>query len=265
MNLPLLLRLIGMGLRRQLVYRVAMWAGLATNLFFGLIRAMVLTALYQGQGSVNGMNLAQAITYAAVTQATLAFLTIFGSWDVMRTVYSGAIAGDLMRPLDFYWHWFGRDAGSSLVNLVGRGLVFMLLFRLFYPVALPPDGVAWLGFAVSLFLGWWISFSWRFLVNLAAFWTPDALGVGRALFGMSQLFSGFIMPLRLMPDGFRAFCLLTPFAQIVNAPVEVYLGLLSGAEMVRTLAWQVVWALLLFGVAQFVYRAGVRRLVLQGG
>jgi ABC-2 type transport system permease protein len=108
-NLLLFFRLVEMGVRRQLVYRTAMWAGLATNLFFGLIRAMVLTALYQGQDSVNGMGLAQAITYAAVAQATLAFLNIFGSWDVMRAVYDGAIAGDLMRPINFYWHWLGAN------------------------------------------------------------------------------------------------------------------------------------------------------------
>ncbi|MBP7228044.1 MAG: ABC-2 family transporter protein [Longilinea sp.] len=265
MTLLLFGRIVGMGLRQQMAYRLAMWAGLATNLFFGLLRVIVLIALYQAQLSVNGMSLQQAITYSAVAQSVIAFLTVFGSSDLMRTVYSGAIATDLMRPVGFYGYWLARDFGGSLVNLVGRGLVFLLLFRLFYAVDLPNDVIAWLCFGVSLALGWWVSFSWRFLVNLASFWTPDALGVGRALFGISQLFSGFIMPLRLMPDWFRQWSEFTPFPSMVNTPIEVYVGLLSGAELWRALLWQAGWALALFGVAQLVYAAGIRRLVLQGG
>lgn len=32
---------------------------------------------------------------------------------------------------------------------------------------------------VAMFLSWMIGFSWYFLINLAAFWTPYAAGIGR--------------------------------------------------------------------------------------
>ena len=57
----------------------------------------------------------------------------------------------------------------------------------------------------------------------------------------------------------------TPFPSMVNAVVEVYMGVLSGPEIARTLLVQALWAVLLFTAGQAVLRVGVRRLVVQGG
>ena len=251
--------------KRQMAYRTAMWAGLATNLFFGILRAAVMYALYQGKPAVNGLSMAGAVTFVALTQAMIAFTSIFGSTDIMKTVYSGDISTELLRPMNFFGYWLARDLGGSLVNLAGRGIFFMAVFGLIYAVSLPNGAVGWLGFLISLGLGWLISYSWRFLVNLAAFWTPDAAGVGRGLFGLAQILSGFFIPLRLLPDWFSRFCAFTPFPFMVNTPVEIYLGILSGTELINAILWQAAWLVVLFLLAQVVYHAGIKRLTLQGG
>ena len=110
-----------------------------------------------------------------------------------------------------------------------------------------------------------ISFSWRFLVNLSAFWTPDARGIGRFAFILSWFMSGFLMPLRFFPDWFVRFCNLTPFPSMVNTVIEVYLGVLAGPALWRALLGQVLWIAILFALSRLVLRAGVRQLVIQGG
>jgi ABC-2 type transport system permease protein len=110
-----------------------------------------------------------------------------------------------------------------------------------------------------------VSFGWQFTLNLAAFWTPEARGIGRLGSSFAWFLSGFIMPLRMFPPWFERLAKWTPFPSMVNATVEIYLGVLSSAEIVRTLLVQAVWTLLLFVTSQIVLRAGVRHLVLQGG
>ncbi len=66
-----LLRLCSLSIRQQLTYRAAMLAGLATNLFFGLVRAAVLMALYGSHKEVNGLSIEGAITYTAISQIRL--------------------------------------------------------------------------------------------------------------------------------------------------------------------------------------------------
>lgn len=261
----LFLQIVRLSFQQQLTYRTAVLAGLATNLFFALLRAAVIVALYAGKGEVNGLTLPGAITYVAVSQGLIAFLFIFGSSDMMATVYNGSIGSDLLKPLHLFSLWMARDLGRSLVNLVGRGIVLILIFSLVYPVIIPGHLGQWLVLSLAMLLGWLVSFSWRFLVNLAAFWTPDARGVGRIAFTVSQFLSGFLMPLRLYPDWFSELCRLTPFPALFNTTVEIYLGLLSGPELWAALANQLFWFLALAAAAQLVLVAGIRRLVIQGG
>jgi ABC-2 type transport system permease protein len=258
-------QLIKLSSKQQMAYRMALWAGLVTNLFFGVLRAVLLIALYGDQAQVNGLTLADALTYVGLTQSMIAYLTLFGSMDLMNTIYSGAIGTDLLKPVPYFLYWMGRDFGRSLVNLVGRGVIFMLLFSLFYPVRLPGRLEEWLVLSLSLLLAWLVSFAWRYVVNLAAFWTPDARGILRIAFALSQFLSGFIMPLRLLPDWFSTLTQYTPFPAMVNTTVEVYLGMLQGERLWAALGLQLVWFVALAGLAQWVYQAGVRRLVIQGG
>lgn len=251
--------------RQQLTYRTALLAGLATNLFFAMLRTAVLTALYAGQPSVNGLQFSEAITYVAFTQGIIAFVALFNWTDLMQTVYSGSIAADLLKPIRFFTLWMAREAGRALVNLAARGVLLMACFALLYPLLLPPGRQHWLALPFTLVFAWLVSFVWRFLVNLSAFWTPDARGIMRLSMILMQLFSGFFMPLRLLPDWFSRLCAYTPFPAMINTPVEVFLGKVSGAALLQALAGQFLWFLALWLLAEVVLRLGLRKLVIQGG
>jgi ABC-2 type transport system permease protein len=183
----------------------------------------------------------------------------------MNAVYSGEIATDLLKPLGLFGFWLAREAGGSIVSLLVRGLTIMGAYALFFPIVVPSSFARWAAFLLSLAFGWLISFSWRFLFNLSAFWTPDARGIGRMAFTLSWFLSGFIMPLRFFPEGFRRLCDLTPFPSMVNTVVEVYLGVLQGPELARALLTQAIWVGVLVALCNVTLRAGVRRLVIQGG
>ena len=261
----LFFHIVRLAIQQQLTYRAAILSGLATNFFFALLRVSVLLSLYGGQAEVNGLSLQGAVTFVAVSQGLIAFLFIFGTTDVMQTVYTGSVGSDLLKPLGLFSFWMARDLGRSLVNLVARGLILLLAFSLLYPLQIPTRIEQWLVLPLAMLLGWLVSYAWRFLVNLSAFWTPDARGLARIAFSISQLFSGFIMPLRLYPDWFADLCRLTPFPALFNTTVELYLGILSGQELVLSLLTQAVWFLILYALCQVVLQAGVRRLVVQGG
>jgi ABC-2 type transport system permease protein len=56
-----------------------------------------------------------------------------------------------------------------------------------------------------------------------------------------------------------------PFAAMVQAPIEVWLGHAQGLELLGLLALQAFWALVLLAVGRGVLAAGMRKLVIQGG
>ncbi|HEY3291834.1 MAG TPA: ABC-2 family transporter protein [Anaerolineae bacterium] len=251
--------------QRTLTYRAATIAGLLTNLFFGLLRAAVMVALYGARPDVGGFSLQAAITFTGVSQAIIAFQNLFGSYEIMESVSSGDIASDLLKPYSYFGMWMARDFGRAVSNLALRSFVLMAAYAVMFHISVPSSVGQWLALLVTLILSWAVSFAWRFLVNLAAFWSPEARGIGRMAFGLALFLSGFLMPLKFFPDWFVTLCNLTPFPAMVNTVVEVYLGVLTGPALLQALLVQAVWLAMLIIVAQLVMRAGVRRLVIQGG
>jgi len=251
--------------QRQITYRAATISGLITNFFFGLLRAAVLIALYAGRASVEGVTLDGAVTYTALSQASIAFLSLFSWFELIHTVYTGSVAGDLLKPMDYFTYWMAQDLGRSLASLFLRTLPIILFYTLFFRLVLPPGPLYTAALLPALSLAWLISFSWRFLVNLSAFWVPNAVGIGRMAYGFSWFLSGFLMPLRFMPEWFQTLCNLTPFPSMLNTIVEIYLGVLDGPHLVQALLVQVFWAVALIGLSQLALRAGVKRLVILGG
>ena len=251
--------------RRTLTYRAAALAGLVTNFFFGLLRVAVLLALFGDQQEVQGYSVAGVITYTALTQALIAFLSIFGWYQLMQSVHSGEVGADLLKPMNYFQFWMAHDAGRALASLLLNGVTFMIIFDLVFDMTYPKSSVQWLALAISLVLAWLLSFAFRFLVNLAAFWTPNAVGAGRFAFFVALFCSGFMMPLGLFPDWMQRLCYLTPFPHILNTVVDIYLNRIVGWDVLEALLLQTLWAAALVLAGQLLLGRGVRRLVILGG
>lgn len=257
--------LIKRSFQKQIAYRAATIAGLFTNLFFGILRASVLIALYGQRTVVAGIDIQGAVTYTGVAQAIIGFLALFSWSELMNTVYSGAIATDLLKPMGYYRYWLAQDLGRAVAQIAIRGIPIMLGYSLLFDITYPQTIVQWLGLAIALVLAWLVSFSFRFVVNLAAFWIPNATGIARFAYIMMWFLSGFLMPLRFFPDWFVNVCRFTPFPHMVNTVVEVYIGLLSGTDLLFALLVQLIWAVILISAGRMVLRAGIHRLVILGG
>jgi len=222
--------------QRHLTYRAATLAGLATNVFFGFLRVAVMTALYGTRTEVAGMDLASAITFTGLAQAVIAYLSIFGWYDLMRSVNSGEVASDLLKPLGYFRFWLALDLGRASVAFLLRGVSIMLLYLCFFPIIVPDRPMQWVALGASFILSW-----------------------------LLRVLSGFFMPLRFFPDWFQTFCYLTPFPSMVTTTIEIYLGLLTGPALVQALFVQLFWIVVMILACQRVLRAGVHRLVIQGG
>jgi ABC-2 type transport system permease protein len=167
--------------------------------------------------------------------------------------------------MSFFRFWLAQDLGRALVNFLLRGVAIMAIYALIFDLVYPQTAGQFLAVLISISLSWLISFAWRFLINLAAFWTPNATGIGRFGYVLSWFFSGFLMPLRFLPDWVQTMANFTPFPHLLNTVVDVYLGILTGEALLLALLTQAVWAVGLVVIGQLVLRTAVKRLVILGG
>ena len=183
----------------------------------------------------------------------------------MKTVRSGDIASDLAKPFDYYFFWLAQDLGANLVHLVVRGVPIMLAYALATPMVWPADVGAALAFAASLLLAMLVSFAWRFCVNITALWSADALGFARLGYTLAMFLSGFLVPVTFFPPWLKTVAYWTPFPSIIETPVQVWLGIVTGPAAMGALIQQAFWFGALMILGRLMLAAGIRKLVIQGG
>jgi ABC-2 type transport system permease protein len=253
------------GYRRFAAYPAATWAGLFTNTVFGFMRVYILLALFDQRSEIGGYDRAAVVTYAWATQALIATIYIWGWQEISLRIRSGDIATDLIRPVHPLRAGLAFDLGRSVYHLLFRGIPPLVLGALVYGVLAPPDASGWLVTLVSVALAVVVSYEFRALYNLAAFWLMDHRGTTLIAIAAANIFSGMYVPVRFFPEPLATIARATPFPSMVQTPIDVFMGRLTGVDLAIAVTSQVGWAIALTLAARVVFALGTRRLVVQGG
>lgn len=253
------------GFRRASAYRSAAVSGAITNTFFGFLYAYVFIALYRARDNVGGYSLSDALTYTFVAQGLISVVELWGWWRIAETIQSGQIATDLSRPFDYLAYWLAQDLGRAVFQALARGLPPIAGGALAFGIRIPDEPLIWLAFMASVTLAVIVSFFWRFLLNLTAFWLIDYRGVAGIGLSVVLVLSGFVVPLAMLPEPFRSVFYVLPFAGLVALPAEILLGRLSAGGVVGVLGLQAAWAFVALFAARAALRGALKKLVVQGG
>jgi ABC-2 type transport system permease protein len=254
------------GWRRYSAYRAATLAGAVTNTVFGVVKASItVAAVGSAGGAIAGYDARAASTYSWLVQGLIATVALFGWDELAQRVRSGDVAVDLARPVDLQGSMLAADLGRGAYLLVPRAALPLTVGALFYGLRLPGDPLAYLLGALSVVAAVTISFACRFAVNLVAFWVVELRGVQTLYLVATNVLSGLIVPVAWFPGWLGALAAVTPFPSMLQAPVDILSGRVSGWDAARTLAVQLVWVAVTLALGRVVLARAGRKLVVQGG
>jgi ABC-2 type transport system permease protein len=253
--------------RRYSTYAAATLSGIFTNSVFGVIFSFAYLALWTQRPHAGGYDATDAVTYVWIGQALLMTVALWGGGttdDLAERIRTGDVAIDLYRPVSLVGWYLAGDLGRAAYHFVTRGLGPTLLGLLLFQIRLPAPAAA-LWFMVSLVLAVVTSFAMRFLVASTAFWLLDQQGVKTLSGACAIFFSGMALPLVIFPEPLRSICLALPWASYVQTPADLWLGKVSGTDVLTALALQAFWIVVLLGACRLVLAAATRKVVVQGG
>jgi ABC-2 type transport system permease protein len=253
------------GYRRYAAYPAATVAGVFTNTVFGFMLAYILLALYRHRDEVGGYDATETVTYVWVAQAMITTVYIFGWTDLAERIRTGDITTDLTRPVHPLRAGLAFDLGRAVYHTLFRGVPPFLAALLVFDLTGPTSFLVWLAFFASVVLAVYVSFAFRFLYNLAAFWLLDFRGPMLLAVSTSLFFSGFIIPIAFFPEPLKVVAQATPFPAMLQRPVDIFIGNSTGLELAVSLGIQAAWAAALLAFAAAAFVAGTRKLVVQGG
>lgn len=257
--------------RSLLQYRAAAIGGLFTQLFFGVVRIMILEAFYAASSSPAPMALPDVIGYIWLGQATLLLVPWRNDEDVAEQIRSGTIVYELTRPLDLYGVWLARSIAWRTAPVFLRMLPMFVFAMLLLPAiapdwALSPPSLASFAMWIPCFAGAvLVSAALSALMTVSLMWTIAGDGVSMIVGTLATALSGLVIPLPLFPDWAKPVIYALPFCGLMDLPSRVFTGDIAPSGASWVLAHQLAWFAVLVGAGRWFVSRGVRRLVVQGG
>lgn len=254
--------------RALLQYRAAALGGLFTQLFFGLVRIMILRAFYAASTTAP-ISLANVTGYIWLGQATLLLMPWRADEDVAEQIRSGTVVYELTRPLDLYGTWFARSVAwrtaPVLLRMVPMFAIAMLLLPAGWQLAPPPSVAAFALWLISFGCAVLLSAALTSLMSVALMWTITGDGLPMLVSTCAMMFGGLIIPLPLFPDWIKPVLYALPFAGMLDLPSRIFTGDIPVAHAPGVILLQLGWTFALALLGRWLVSRGVRRLVVQGG
>ena len=243
-------------------YRGAAIGGMVTQAFFGVMLVALYSAL-AGEGEL----LRQTATYVWLQQIFFrAFFTTGG--EINEQIMSGSVCYSLLRPIDLHFWCVCREMAAKIVGVSMR-ILPMFLIQFILPEnwrMLPPDSlVAFIQFFLSLLIGFCVIAQVNMITAAVTMRTLDNKGFSGLINLVMMILSGNIIPLTLAPERLQAVLRWQPFAQMLDAPIRMYLHTASLGEWALSLGVQLAWLVGLTLFSRALWGHNIRRIELQGG
>jgi len=243
-----------------------MFAGMFTNVVFGLVRASVMLAAVRSTTGFGGYTPDSIGAYVWLSQGLLGSLGVMGPpLDIAERIRTGDVAIDFLRPADIQFCYLATDLGRAACALLLRGLPSVVAGLLAFELAMPDDVTAYLLGALSVVLAVTISFLLLFAVCLTGFWMVETRGIRMLYQIVATFLAGLFVPVHLFPGWLRTLADLTPFPSLLQTPIDVLSGRATGLDALEVVAVQVVWIAVTVLLGRVLLRAGRRKLEVQGG
>jgi len=259
------LRHAALSVQETLAYRVAYLVNMVSTVVTYLVVFLIWLAVYAGRGSVGGFGWEEMKSYLTVSLFMSALVSGSSEYRTSRAIRSGNIAVELMRPVDFQKASLAITLGSSLCEgvLVSAAC---LGFAFAFGVSVFPSGpLQWLGFALAVCVAVAIKFLLVYVFGLACFWTQTLMGISWMRKGLTDFFSGALVPLSFFPLWLGRLADWLPFKSVVWVPASAFTGRLAGLSLARSLVVGVAWVVGLWLLSRAIWGAAMRRVTVQGG
>ena len=269
MTLRKYIALMRAGIMESLHFRLGTAVTLFANLIYLVLVYFLWKAVYDSSGVdvVNGMTFTDTMIYLILATALFNFLEMFVVWDMSRSIQSGKIVLDLLKPMNFrtytFWSYSGSHVSQFILAFVPTFIVVMIVTKGAIPI-----GLNLVRFIISVIFALVINFSIEMLVATLCLYTESTWGINIVKETIVLVLSGASIPLAFFPDSIRTIISWLPFRAIYDIPLQVLLNK-GGSDTIEGLAkmWgmQLGWCVILSIAGILFWNHAVKKITVNGG
>jgi ABC-2 type transport system permease protein len=252
--MPTLLRI---GVAETVAYRAEFLVWILTStqplIMMGLWTAVAREREFEGYSAP--MFVAYYLSTLIVRQLTGNWV----AWQMAEEIRTGTLAMRLLRPVHPAFAYMSSHLAAVPFRVVVALPLAAILLISSGQSALTESPLQLLALVPAIAAAWLITFSILFAIGALAFFMTQTQAIANLYFGLFGLFSGYLLPLDLLPRPIETLAAWLPFRFMLSAPVELLTRTLDPAQVMALLGGQALWVMLSMALALVLWRAGIRR------
>jgi ABC-2 type transport system permease protein len=229
---------------------------------------LVMLALWSSVAAEAPFHGYESKDFVAYYLSGLIVRNITGSWvgwQISEEIRLGTMAMRLLRPLHPYVAFATSHLAAIPFRMVVAFPVAVILLLSSGKSALTTEPLQLALLLPSLVLSWMINFNVVFILGTISFWATRTMALMNVYFAMFSLFSGYLLPIPLLPSLVRDVAYVLPFRYGFSAPLELMTLHIDAEHVGQLLGGQIAWAAVTLFLALYLWRRGVKRFEGVGG
>ena len=221
-----------------------------------------------GESTFMGFTLVDMTMYVFMSNIVGFFTGTNATRALAEEIRDGNIIMRMIKPVNVDLSILSSEIGENLVSFVfifAPVMVGVEIYRYFALGYIAFNIASFLIFVLSMILSYILSFYVNLIFGYLAFWLMNIWGFDILKGSIIKFFSGSLIPLAFFPGIVKDIFELLPFASMVYKPTMIYMGKITGVDILFALGAQVIWILVFYGIAKLLWHFAQKRLAVQGG
>ncbi len=161
---------------------------------------------------------------------------------------SGNILKYYIRPTKIFTSIIFEELGNSILNFIQVSPFFIV--SIFFSLQLTDTNLLNIFlFFISMILGVILAILLGTAFYTITFYTTNYQGAKALLGGVNSFLSGAMLPIILWPEQLQSIVRYTPFALVVDAPINFLINVYTSNSM-QVLGYQLLWIIILYFVCK---------------
>jgi ABC-2 type transport system permease protein len=262
--------ILRISLEERLVYRGDFALGTLMRFLPIVTQIFLWGAIFQAiypKAEIAGFTYHEMVAYYLLTMVARAFSSMPGlASSIAAQIRSGEVKKYLTQPIDLVGFLLLSRVAHKLAYYTVATLPFALVFylcRSYFPGW--PDALTLLAFVASLVMGFLLGYFLEACLGLVGFWFLEVSSLLFVYMLFNFFLSGHMFPLDMLGEPWRTIVILSPLQYLAYFPSAVFLGVVTGPDLVRGLLVEVGWIAFFIVLSRILLSRGVRRYSGYGG
>ena len=222
----------------------------------------------RSQSDIAGYRFQNVVAYYLLTMVSRAFSSMPGlASGIALQIRNGEIKKFLIQPVDMLGFLMLSRLAHKLAYYTVAAVPFAFVFFLCRGFFIDgwPDAGTLAAFLLSLILSFLLGFFLEASIGLLGFWFLEISSLLFVYMLLSYFLSGHMFPLDMLPAPWNQLVAVLPLKYLAYFPSAVFLGKVTGADLVRELSISAAWVVVFLILSRVMFHLGVKRYSGYGG